>query len=145
MDGHKNAVCETASDSVFVINISFTRKDTYFHHALAEACDAFNTEMLDFGYTQKLEPYSPTQHQIQPPQNIHFTDEITVISLPYSCLLLLPFSSDVFIMSQVEFDFTTLDLHTCLKTAWLALKLSFAPLSLHRHYWSSLHRHFWLP
>ena len=34
IDGPKIAVCETASDSVFVISISFMSKDTYFHHAL---------------------------------------------------------------------------------------------------------------
>ena len=41
MDGPEHAVCETASDSVFVLNTSFTSKATKFHRALAEACDAF--------------------------------------------------------------------------------------------------------
>ena len=70
MDGPKIAACETACDSVFVINTSFASKDAYFLHALAEACDAFNAAMLEFSYTQNLEPCNPTQHQVQPPQKL---------------------------------------------------------------------------
>ena len=72
MDGPKIATCETASDSVFVINTSFASNDTYFHHALSKAFDAFNATMLDFGYTQKLDLYNPTKHQVQPPQKYPF-------------------------------------------------------------------------
>ena len=72
MEGHKIAVCETASDSVFVMNTSFTSNATYVHHALAEVREAFNATMLDFGYTRKLEPYNPTQQQVTPPQKHPF-------------------------------------------------------------------------
>ena len=44
----KIAICETTSDSVFVINTSFTSRDAVFHHALADACDEFDATMLGF-------------------------------------------------------------------------------------------------
>ena len=72
MNGPKIAVCETTSLSVFAINTSFTRKDTYFHLALAKACDALNATMLSFGFTPNLEPYNLTQHQVQPPKKHPF-------------------------------------------------------------------------
>ena len=46
MDEPKNAVCETASDSVFVINTSFTSNVACFRHALAEACYELNATTL---------------------------------------------------------------------------------------------------
>ena len=90
VDGPKLAVCETASDS-FVINFSFPSKNTFFHHALEEARDAFNATMLDVGYTQTLEPYNATHHQVTSPQNIHFTEKLIMTWLFHSCLLFLPF------------------------------------------------------
>ena len=72
MDGPNIAVCENTSDSVFVINTSFTMEDHYFKAALAQACEAFNSMMLEFSYTQKLEPYNPDQHQIHQPQKRPF-------------------------------------------------------------------------
>ena len=54
LDGPKFAICETASNKVF-LNSSFTTKDEYFRVALAEACDAFNKMLLNFGYTQNIE------------------------------------------------------------------------------------------
>ena len=67
LEGPKIAICETASNVVFVLNSSFTTKD-YFRTALQEATDAFNNMLQDFGYTQKLEIYDPLQHQTHPPQ-----------------------------------------------------------------------------
>ena len=68
LEGPKIAICETASNVVFVLNSSFTTKDHYFRIALQEATDAFNNMLKDFGYTQKLEIYDPLQHQTHPPQ-----------------------------------------------------------------------------
>ena len=62
------AICETESDTVFVLNFSFTTEDHYFRGAIDEACEAFNKMMLDFGYKQKLELYDPQIHQVHPPQ-----------------------------------------------------------------------------
>ena len=68
LEGPKIAICETASNVVFVLNSSFTTKDHYFRTALQEATDAFNNMLQDFGYTQNLEIYDPLQHQAHPPQ-----------------------------------------------------------------------------
>ena len=68
LEGPKIAICETASNVVFVLNSSFTTKDHCFHTALQEATDTFNNMLQDFGYTQKLELYNPLQHQTHPPQ-----------------------------------------------------------------------------
>ena len=68
LEGPKIAICETASNVVFVLNSSFTSKDHYFRTALQEATDAFNNMLKDFGYSQKLEIYDPLQHQTHPPQ-----------------------------------------------------------------------------
>ena len=57
LQGPKIAICETASNVVFVLNSSFTSKDQYFRTALQEATDAFNNMLKDFEYTQKLELY----------------------------------------------------------------------------------------
>ena len=65
--GTKIAICETASNVVFVLNSSFTTKDQYFRTAVQEATDAFNKILQDFGYTQQLEVYDPLQHQVHPP------------------------------------------------------------------------------
>ena len=65
--GPKIAICETASNVVFVLNSAFTSKDQYFHAALQEATDAFIEMLQSFGYTQKLEIYDPHQHQAHPP------------------------------------------------------------------------------
>ena len=67
LEGPKIAICETASNVVFVLNSSFTSKDQYFRTALQEATDAFNNMLKDFGYTQKLKLYDPLQHQAHPP------------------------------------------------------------------------------
>ena len=66
--GPKIAICETASNVVFVLNSAFTPKDQYFHYALQEATDAFNEMLQSFDYTQKLETYDPHCHQAHPPQ-----------------------------------------------------------------------------
>ena len=42
LDGPKIAICETASNMVFVLNSSFTTEDQYFRVAIDEACEAFN-------------------------------------------------------------------------------------------------------
>ena len=68
LDGPKNAICETASNVVFVLNSSFTTKDHYFRAAIDEAITAFNNMLQDFGYTQKFELYDPHPHQVHPPQ-----------------------------------------------------------------------------
>ena len=65
--GPKIAICETASNLVFILNSAFTSKDQYFKTALEEATQAFNNILNDFGYTQKLEPCNPNQHQAHPP------------------------------------------------------------------------------
>ena len=66
--GPKIAICETASNVVFVLSSAFTSKDHYFHAALQQATDAFNEMLQSFGYTQKLEIYDPHQHQAYPLQ-----------------------------------------------------------------------------
>ena len=66
--GPKIAICETASNVVFVLNSAFTSKDQYFQAALHEATNAFNEMLHSFGYTQKLEHCDPHQHQAHPPQ-----------------------------------------------------------------------------
>ena len=68
LDGPKFAICETASNAVFVLNSSFTTKDNYFRVAIDEACDAFNKVLFEFGYTQKIEVYDPKCHQTYAPQ-----------------------------------------------------------------------------
>ena len=67
LTGPKIAICETASNMVFVLNSAFTTKDQYFHAAVQEAITAFNKMPQDFGYTQKVELYDPMQHQAHPP------------------------------------------------------------------------------
>ena len=67
LTGPKIAICETASNVVFVLNSSFTTKDQYFRAAIQEATPAFNTMLQDFGYTQKLEGFDPLMHQDHPP------------------------------------------------------------------------------
>ena len=58
------AVCETTSETVFVLNSAFTTKDNYFQTALDDAIDALNATLLDFGYTQQLQCYDPETHQV---------------------------------------------------------------------------------
>ena len=65
--GQKIAICETASNAVFVLNSSFTSRDQYFRAAIQEAMTAFNNTLQDFGYTQTLEYYDPNVHQAYPP------------------------------------------------------------------------------
>ena len=65
--GPKIAICETASNAVFVLNSSFTSKDQCFHTAIQEAITAFNNILKDFGYTQTFEYYDPHVHQALPP------------------------------------------------------------------------------
>ena len=65
VEGPKIAVCETTSETVFVLNSAFTTKDNYFQAALDDAIDAFNAILLDFGYTQQLQRYDPTTLQVQ--------------------------------------------------------------------------------
>ena len=48
--GPKIAICETASNAVFVLNSAFTSKDQYFKTAIQEAILAFNNVLKDFGY-----------------------------------------------------------------------------------------------
>ena len=64
--GPKIAICEITSDTVFVLNSAFTTKDNYFQVTIDEAIDAFNAVLLDFGYTQQLQKYDPTTHQVHP-------------------------------------------------------------------------------
>ena len=53
VEGPKIAVCETTSETVFILNSAFTTKYNYFQAALDDAIDAFNAILLDFGYTQR--------------------------------------------------------------------------------------------
>ena len=46
LDDPKIAICETVSDTVFILNASFTTKDNYFRVAIDEACFASNKVML---------------------------------------------------------------------------------------------------
>ena len=66
----KIAICETASNVVFVLNSAFTTKDQFFRVALNEATDALNNMLKDFGYTQQLEIHDPHLHQVHPPQQL---------------------------------------------------------------------------
>ena len=70
--GPKIAVCETTSETVFVLNWAFTTKDNYFQTALDDVIDAFNATLLGFGYTQQLQRYDPETHQVHPPSKHPF-------------------------------------------------------------------------
>ena len=70
--GPKIVVCETTSETVFVLNSAFTTKDTYFQTAPDDAIGAFNATLLDFGYTQQLKRYDPETHQVHPPSKHPF-------------------------------------------------------------------------
>ena len=59
LDGPKIAICETVSDTVFVLISSFTTKDNYFRAAIDEACGAFN-KMMRFRIYTKLRKLRPT-------------------------------------------------------------------------------------
>ena len=72
LDGPKTAICETASNVIFVLNSSFTSEDKYFLAALDEAMTAFNNTLQEFGSTQTLEYYDPTVHQKHPPEQHPF-------------------------------------------------------------------------
>ena len=65
--GPKIAICETASNAVFILNSAFTSKEQYFKTDIQEAILAFNNVLKDFGYTQTLEYYDPNVHQAHPP------------------------------------------------------------------------------
>ena len=81
LDGPEIAICETASNVVFVLNPSFTSKDQDFQ----EAMTAFNNTIQDFGNTQTLEPYNSYTHQAHPPpQNPLFQQ--STLSLTYLTL-----------------------------------------------------------
>ena len=67
LTGPKIAICETASNAVFILNSAFTSKDQYFKTAIQEAILGFNNVLKDFGYTQTLEYYDPNVHQAHPP------------------------------------------------------------------------------
>ena len=66
VDGPKIALCETTSETVFVLNSSFAQKDHYFQAAIDVAIDAFNAVLMDFGYNQQLQRYHPGTHQVHP-------------------------------------------------------------------------------
>ena len=68
LDGRKIAICEMVTDTVFLLNSSFTTNDTCIRVAIDEACEAFNKMMQDFGYKHKLEIYDPNTHQTNPLQ-----------------------------------------------------------------------------
>ena len=65
--GPKIAICETASNAVFVLNSAFTSKDQYFKTAIQEAILAFNIVLKEFGYIQTFEYYDPNVHQAHTP------------------------------------------------------------------------------
>ena len=71
-DDTEIAICETESDTVFVLHSAFTSKDNYFQVAIQEATDAFNKIMTNFSYHQNLELYDPHIHQVPTPQNHPF-------------------------------------------------------------------------
>ena len=50
----------------------FYHKRHLFQTALAEAGDAFNATMKDFGYTQQLQQYDSAVHQFHAPQQHPF-------------------------------------------------------------------------
>ena len=72
VEGPKIAVCETTSETVFVLNSAFTTKHNYFQTALDDARDAFNATLLDFGYTQQLQRCDRETHQVHPPSKHPF-------------------------------------------------------------------------
>ena len=55
------------SDAVLIIDSSFTKKDQFFHLALEEARDVFNSVVRDLDISS--EKYSPAIHQTNPPQH----------------------------------------------------------------------------
>ena len=93
--GPKIAICETASNVVFVLNSALTSKDQYFKAALQEATNAFNHMFKDFGYTQKLSYTTHSNIRLIHLENIlSTTKQILTISLfNYISLSLLHLSS----------------------------------------------------
>ena len=59
LTGPKIAICETASNVVFVLNSAFTTKDQYIQAALQEATMAFNSMLQDFGHPKTRSLRSP--------------------------------------------------------------------------------------
>ena len=84
--GPKIAICETASNVVFVLNSAFTTKDQYFQTAIQEAILAFNNVLKDFGYTQTIENYDPNVHQAHPPPQ-HPLSSVSIIYKNFHSLL----------------------------------------------------------
>ena len=60
--------CETAS----LFSIHHLARKMTIGVAIAEACDAFNRMLLQFGCTQNLELYDPRTHQVNPLQTNPF-------------------------------------------------------------------------
>ena len=67
-------ICETISNTVFVLDSRFTHNDHYFHAALQEAIDAFNNVLRDFGYHEKLEKKMQKIIPCSRNKNIHPTN-----------------------------------------------------------------------
>ena len=84
MAGPKIAICETASNAVFVLNSAFTSKDQYFKTAMQEAILAFNNVLKDFGYTKTLEYYDPNVHILR--RNILCFNNLQKLSLTFILL-----------------------------------------------------------
>ena len=111
--GPKIAICEITSDTVFVLNSAFTAKDNYFRVAIDEAIDAFNAVLLDFGYTQQLQKYDPTTHQVHPqPKHPFWPNHHTSAKSTWSTLTHLHFFKllllDDFTFSNCCFSMTSL-------------------------------------
>ena len=68
----RSRICETTSETVFVLNSSFTTKDNYFQTVLDHAIDEFNATLLDIGYAQQLQRYDPETHQVHHPSKHPF-------------------------------------------------------------------------
>ena len=109
LTGPKIAICETASNVVFVLNSAFTTKDQYFRAAIQEATTAFNSMLQDFGYTQKLEVYDPHMHQVHSPQQhplfqyCNFTHRLSLFEhISFISSSFLTMSGDAFVAHFFE-------------------------------------------
>ena len=133
INGPKIAICEITSDTVFVLNSAFTTKDNYFQVTLDDAIDAFDTVLLDFGYTQQLQRYNPEIHQVHPPSKHPFWPKnYTSDNSNYPILFTSPHSDAVaFFMASLMSSLSTCIFH------FLLLNLSTSPLLLLRRCYSS--------
>ena len=140
-------ICETASDTIFVLDSRFTQKEPYFQAAPQKAIAAFNIVLRNFGFRQKTAKYDPEIHPTQPKQMHPFYNTWKSF-VKYSL-----FHSNFFIffscLVKIQDDFVSLytpqatnSLLCCnfsIAVFLLTSSLVFHPSSLHHHWSTACH------